>query len=99
MTACRIFCEIAVESCSEIFKSIVELSNVAVILKLCNVRGVELDVFVAGDWFEATRINLAVVVKGQSMRSMKDNRALRNQQIVFHRRILSDILISINKLQ
>ena len=96
MIICRIFCEIVVESCSEIFKSIIKLSNVIIILKLCNVREVELDVFVIRDQFRATRINLAVVVKNQSMR---DNRALRSQQIVFHREILSDILILINKLQ
>ena len=75
---CKILCRIIVESCSEIFKSIIELSNVAVILKLCNVREIELDVFVTEDQFEATRINLAVVIKNQSMRNMRDNRVLRS---------------------
>jgi len=99
VAACRILCGVAVESCSEIFKPIVELSNVAVISKLCNVRGVELDAFVAGDRFGATRINLAVVVKGQSMGNMGDNRALRGRRIAFRRGILSGIPIPIDKLQ
>ena len=98
MIICKILCEIVVESCSEIFKLIVELSNVAVISKLCNIREIELDVFVTEDQFGATRINLAVIVKNQSMRSMRDNRVLRNQQIMFCRRILLNILILIDKL-
>src|SRR5438034_6288575 len=76
---CRILCRIIIKSCSEIFKSIVELSNIAIISKLCNIREIELDVFVIRDQFGATRINLAVIVKNQSMRSMRNNRALRNQ--------------------
>ena len=96
---CRILCRIIVESCFEIFKSIIKLSNVAVISKLCNVKEIELDVFVIRDQFRATRINLTVIVKNQSMRNMRDNRALRSQQIAFHREILLNILISINKLQ
>src|SRR5205809_7411539 len=92
VTVCRILCEIVIESCSEIFKSIVELSNIAVISKLCNIREIELDAFVIRDQFETTRINLAVIVKNQSMRSMRDNRALRSQQIVFCRKILLSIL-------
>src|SRR5213083_22653 len=96
---CRILYEIIIKSCSEIFKSIIELSNIAVILKLCNVREIELDVFVTEDQFRTTRINLTIIVKSQSMRSMKDNRVLRSQQIAFCREILSDILISIDKLQ
>src|SRR5438034_9456502 len=96
---CRILCEVVIKSCSEIFKSIIELSNVAIISKLCNVREIELDVFVIRDQFRTTRINLAIIVKNQSMRSMRNNRALRDQQIVFHREILLNILISINKLQ
>ena len=75
---CRIFCEIVIKSCSEIFKSIVELSNVVVISKLCNVREIELDVFVIEDQFETTRINLAIIVKSQSMRSIRNNRELRD---------------------
>ena len=75
---CKIFYEIVVESCSEIFKLIVELSNIVIISKLCNVREIELDVFVIRDQFEATRINLVVIVKNQRMRSMKDNRALKD---------------------
>src|SRR5205823_5510627 len=95
----RIFCRIAVESCSEIFKSIVELSNVAVISKFCNIKKVELDVFVIKNQFEATRINLTIIIKNQSMRNMRDNKVLRSQQIVFCRKILLNILILIDKLQ
>src|SRR5437762_6707370 len=96
---CKILYEIIIKSCSEIFKSIVELSNIVIISKLCNIREIELDVFVIKDQFRAIRINLTVIIKSQSMRSMRNNKALRDQQIAFHREILSNILISINKLQ
>src|SRR5438034_5871468 len=99
MTVCKILCKIIIKSCFEIFKLIIELSNIAVISKLCNIREIELDVFVIRDQFRATRINLTVIVKNQSMKSMRDNRALKSQQITFYRKILSDILILIDKLQ
>ena len=96
---CKILYEIVIESCFEIFKSIIELNNIVVISKFCNIREIELDVFVIRNWFETTRINLTVIIKSQSMKDMRDNRALKDWWIVFHRRILSSILILINKLQ
>src|SRR5207247_5312280 len=99
VTVCRILCRVIIKSYSEIFKLIIELSNITIISKSYNVREIELDVFVIRDQFRATRINLTIIIKNQSMRSMRDNRVLRDQQIVFCRKILSSILISINKLQ
>ena len=37
MMICKVFCEIIIESCFEIFKSVAKLNNVAVISKLHDV--------------------------------------------------------------
>ena len=47
--ACRIFGRITIEDYFEIFKPVIKLGNIAIISKLCNVREIELDVFVTED--------------------------------------------------